>query len=152
MNKIIYRYLMPATAIAAALAASCTANYLEINSDPYGVTQDELQRDGYIIKAALTGIADGVISPDVNTTQFTECLLGGPMAGYMADANAGFANTISNYNATDNWTNVFMQSDRMMPVVYTNYNQLRNVTDNPVILACQLIETQTCDAYQLRCS
>ena len=71
MNKIIYRYLMPATAIAAALAASCTANYLEINSDPYGVTQDELQRDGYIIKAALTGIADGVISPDVNTTQFT---------------------------------------------------------------------------------
>ena len=152
MNKIIYRFLIPASAIAAALATSCTANYLEINSDPYGVTQDELQRDGYIIKAALTGIADGVISPDVNTTQFTECLLGGPMAGYMADANAGFANTISNYNATDNWTNVFMQSDRMMPVVYTNYNQLRNVTDNPVILAVgDIVKVaamhRVCDTY-----
>ena len=28
-------------------AASCTANYLEINSDPYGTTKDELERDGH---------------------------------------------------------------------------------------------------------
>ena len=116
-------------------AASCTANYLEINSDPYGTTKDELERDGYIIRSALVGIANGVISPDVNTTQFTECLLGGPMAGYLADANGGWGNTISNYNPTDNWTNVFMQSDKMMPVIYTNLNSLRQVTDDPVILA-----------------
>ena len=60
--------------------------------------------------------------------------------------------TISNYNATDNWTNVFMQSDRMMPVVYTNYNQLRNVTDNPVILAVgDIVKVaamhRVCDTY-----
>lgn len=140
---------MPA---AVAVAASCTGNYLEINSDPYAVGSDELQRDGYIIRSALTGIANGVISPDVNTTQFTECLLGGPMAGYLADANAGFANTISNYNPTDNWTNVFMQSDRMMPVIYTNLTQLRQVTDNPVILAVgEVIKVaamhRICDTY-----
>lgn len=149
MKKTVKYILMTA---GVAIAASCTANYLEINSDPYAVTSDELQRDGYIIRSALTGIANGVISPDVNTTQFTECLLGGPMAGYMADANAGFANTISNYNPTDNWTNVFMQSDRMMPVVYTNLTQLHQVTDNPVILAVgDIIKVaamhRVCDTY-----
>lgn len=116
-------------------AAACTGNYLEINSDPYGATDEELQRDGYIVRSSLTGIANGVISPDVNTTQFTECLLGGTMAGYLADANAGFATTISNYNPTDNWTNVLLQSDLVIPVIYSNYNMLHNVTEDPVILA-----------------
>lgn len=119
----------------AVAAASCTANYDSINRNPYGVTDNEMQRDGYIISASLTGIANGVISPDVNTTQFTECLLGGTQGGYMADANAGFANTISNYNPTDNWTNVFMKSDRIIPVIYTNYKQLHQVTTDEVILA-----------------
>ena len=46
MNKNIYRCLISATAFAAVLAKSCTANYQEINSDSYGVTKDELQRTG----------------------------------------------------------------------------------------------------------
>lgn len=133
MKKIIIKTIF---AFAAALAAAgCTSNYEEINRDPFGVDDDELQRDGYIIRSSLLGIASGVISLDVNTTQFTECLLGGPMAGYMADANPGFRNTISNYNPTDNWTNVFMYSDKFIPVIYSNYRQLKRVTDDPVILA-----------------
>lgn len=133
MIKNIYKAF---SVVAAALCGiACTSNFEEINKNPYGVTDDEMQRDGYIIRASLTGMANGVISPDVNTTQFTECLLGGTQGGYMADANAGFANTISNYNPTDNWTNVFMKSDKVIPVIYTNYKQLHQVTDDPVILA-----------------
>lgn len=133
MNKKIFRIFTAAVVALGGIA--CTSNYEEINKNLYGVSDDEMQRDGYIIRASLVGIANGVISPDVNTTQFTECLLGGTMGGYMADANAGFSNTISNYNPTDNWTNVFMQSDRIVPVIYTNYKQLHQVTDDPVILA-----------------
>lgn len=132
MMKLINRIAMVAAALS---LAACTGGFLKKNSDPYAVDGDELSRDGYAVRLALTGIADGVISPDVNTTQFTECLLGGTMAGYLADANAGWANTISNYNPTDNWTNVFMQSDRIIPTVYTNYAMLRRITDNPVLLA-----------------
>lgn len=132
MKKIFKSLIIAAGALA---AAACTGNFLEINSDPYGVTEEELQRDGYIIRSALTGIASGVISTDVNTTQFTECLLGGPMSGYLADANAGWANTISNYNPTDHWTNVLMQSSHIIPVIYTNYNLLKQVTDDEKILA-----------------
>ncbi len=131
-NKFLRTIALSAVAFA---GIACTANFEDINKNPYGVTDDEMQRDGYIIRASLVGIANGVISPDVNTTQFTECLLGGTLGGYMADANAGFSNTISNYNPTDNWTNVFMQSDKIVPVIYTNYKQLHQVTDDPVILA-----------------
>ncbi len=132
--KINYIKKYVAVAAVAFLGLACTANYLEINSDPYAVTDEEMQRDGYAIRSSLTGIANGVISPDVNTTQFTECLLGGAMSGYMADGN-DWATTISNFNPTDNWTNVFMSSDKIIPVIYTNYNMLKQVTDDPVVLA-----------------
>ena len=115
--------------------ASCTANYDDINKNPYGISDDEMQRDGYAVRAALIGIANGVISPDVNTTQFTECLLGGTQAGYLADANDSWKYTISNYNPTDDWTNVLMKSDRVIPVIYSNYRQLHQVTDDPVLWA-----------------
>lgn len=115
----------------------CTANYLDINSNPYGVTDDEMQRDGYAVRAALVGMANGVISPDVNTAQFTDCLLGGTQGGYFADGKdaSGWPNTISNYNPTDDWTNVFMKSAHVIPVIYSNYRMLQQVTDDPVILS-----------------
>ena len=65
--------------------ASCTGNYLEINSNPYEVTEDEMQRKGYAISSYLNAIFGTIISPDVNTTQFTDALLGGTQGGYFAD-------------------------------------------------------------------
>lgn len=120
---------------AAVLAASCTKNFEQYNSNPYGVDGDEMLRDGYALRAAMAGMASAVISTDVNTTQFTECLLGGPMAGYLADSNTGFSNTISNYNPTDNWTNVLLSSDRVIPTFFANYGDVARLTDNKVILS-----------------
>ena len=95
---------------AAVSAAACTRNFQEYNTDPYGATEEELARDGYNVKSALLGLADGIIALDVNTTQFTEALLGGPMAGYLADANAGFnQNSIGRLNPPNNWTKVLME-------------------------------------------
>ena len=52
-------------AIAVAVGSvSCTGAYLDINRDPYGVTDDEMGRDGYNVKAALVGMMSGVISTD----------------------------------------------------------------------------------------
>ena len=102
-------------------------------------------RDGYNVKAALVGMMSGVISTDVNTAQFTDVLLGSALSGYLAPAKDGWNNapakdgwnnvTIANYNATEDWFNVFMASDRIIPVIYTNYKQLKNSTDDPNILA-----------------
>lgn len=121
---------------AALLLSSCTGHYLDLNRNPYGVTDEEMQRDGYAVKAALTGMMNGVISPDVNTAQFTDVLLGCSLSGYLAPAKDGWNNvTISNYNATDDWTNVFMASDKVIPVIFTNYRALKESTDDENILA-----------------
>lgn len=125
----------PVLAALAFMASACTANYLDINSNPYEPDDDDMQTDGYIIGAAITGMSSAVVSTDVNTTQFTDCLLGGPMGGYFADSNSGWATTISNYNATDDWTRVFMASDRVIPTLYSNLHDLQRVTDDPIALA-----------------
>lgn len=118
--------------------ASCTADYININSNPYEPSPEELGRDDYALGAAMNNLAGCVISPDVNTAQFTDCLLGGPLGGYFADSKTDWKNTISNYNPTDDWTKVFLKSDKVIPVLYTNYSAIKNVseqTGNPVPLA-----------------
>lgn len=119
---------------------SCTGDYLEINSNPY--QPGDLTADDYSLGACMNNIAGCVVSSDVNTAQFTDCLLGGPMGGYFADSNSGWANTISMYNAKDDWTRVFLKSDRIIPILYTNLNNIKKIseeTENPVPMAVATI-------------
>ena len=120
-------------AAVAAAAVSCTGNFLKYNTNPYEIPDEAMARNGYAVAASLNGMASAVISTDVNTTQFTECLLGGPMAGYFA-TTGGFATTIDNYNATNDWTRVLMNSSRIIPVLYSNMQNLLNQND-PVVTA-----------------
>ena len=120
--------------LAATLFAGCTANYLEINTNPYEVSKEQTLTDGYAIGAAISALCGTVVSTDVNTAQFTDCLLGGPMGGYYSTTGA-FAKTIDNYNPTDDWTRVFLASDRIIPTLYSNLNELSDITDDPVTLA-----------------
>lgn len=116
MKSLINSIILGMTTVA---FVSCTGDYLEINSNPY--QPGDLTPDGYGLSSAMSNIAGCVVSPDVNTAQFTDCLLGGTMGGYYADSKvSGWDNTISNYNPTDNWTNVFLKSDKIIPVLYTN--------------------------------
>lgn len=130
------RYNKTTGCLAAALclaSAACTADYLDINSNPY--QPGDLTADDYGLGSALTNLASTVVSSDVNTTQFTECLLGGPLGGYLADSNAGWGNTISNFNATNDWMRVLLLSDRIIPTLYSNLAQVKQMseaTDNPV--------------------
>lgn len=114
---------------------ACTSNYMDINSNPYEVSKDQMQVDGYAVSAAIKAMCGTVISTDVNTTQFTECLLGGTQGGYYADSNNGFQYTISKFNATDDWSRVFLASDYIIPTLYANYKQLGMLTDDPIVMA-----------------
>jgi hypothetical protein len=124
-----FNILKPALAALVLVGTACTANYLDINTNPYEPSEDDMQTDGYIIGSALTSLASTVVSTDVNTAQFTDVLLGGPMGGYYS-TTGGFTRTIMNYNPTDDWTNVFMYSDRTIPVLYSNLRELKKVTDD----------------------
>ena len=106
---------------------SCTDKYMDINSNPY--QPDDLSADDYAVGSAMNNLASAVISNDVNTAQFTDCLLGGPMGGYFADSGT-WGNTISNYNATNDWMRVFLVSDRVLPVLFVNLSTLQVVSEN----------------------
>ncbi len=112
---------------------SCTGNYMDINSNPY--EPGDLSPDDYALGSAMSSMASTVISSDVNTAQFTDCLLGGPLGGYFADSNSGWSNTISNFDAKNDWTRVFLISDRIVATLYSNLNAIKivsNNTNNPV--------------------
>lgn len=103
-------------------AASCTDSYLEINSNPY--EPGDLSGDSYKMNSQLNNIASCVMSADVNTMQFTDALLGGTLGGYFSDANAGFAESFARYNPKDDWSRVFLKSDKIVPTLYANLNAL----------------------------
>ncbi len=114
------------------MTMACTGNYLKINSNPYEVTYDQMLQDDYIIGATLSAICGTVVSTDVNTAQSTDCLLGGPMGGYYSSTGS-WSKTIDNFNATDDWTRVFMYSNHIIPTLFTNLAELKKITDDPVV-------------------
>ena len=114
---------------------ACTKNYLDINSNPYEVDKEQMEAKDYAIASGLSAMFGTVVSTDVNTAQFTDCLLGSTQGGYYADANNGWTNTISKYNPTDNWTNVFMYSDKVIPQLYSNMSNVEGISEDPLVLA-----------------
>lgn len=114
---------------------ACTKNYLYINSNPYEVDKEQMEAKDYAIASGLSAMFGTVVSTDVNTAQFTDCLLGSTQGGYYADANNGWTNTISKYNPTDNWTNVFMYSDKVIPQLYSNMSNVEGISEDPLVLA-----------------
>lgn len=125
MKHIINKLIVGSLALA---FVSCTDNYDNINSNPY--EPGNLTPDGYALGSAMNNLAGCVVSPDVNTAQFTDCLLGGPMGGYYADSKVDWTKTISNFNPTDDWSRVFLKSDRVIPILYSNLATVELVSQN----------------------
>lgn len=131
IGNILKKSILAAAAVS---ISACTANYLEINSNPYEVSRDQMEADGYGLSAALNGMAGVVISTERNTAQFTDNLLGCTQGGYFGDTGS-WATTISQFDATDDWTGVLLASDQVIPLFYSNYTELKRITDDPVPLA-----------------
>ena len=74
MKKILNTFIFASLMV---VVSSCTAKYEDINSNPY--QPGDLSADDYALGSAMNNLAGCVVSPDVNTAQFTDCLLGGPM-------------------------------------------------------------------------
>ena len=85
MKKILNTFIFASLMV---VVSSCTAKYEDINSNPY--QPGDLSADDYALGSAMNNLAGCVVSPDVNTAQFTDCLLGGPMGGYFADSKASW--------------------------------------------------------------
>jgi len=122
MHKYINKFLIAPLAL---VAVGCTGDYEDINSNPY--EPDDLTGDGYALNSQINNIAGCVVSPDVNTAQFTDALLGGVLGGYFSDANSGFTESFARYNPKNDWSRVFLKSDRIIPTLYANLAQVQNI-------------------------
>ena len=64
-----FNILKPALAALVLVGTACTANYLDINTNPYEPSEDDMQTDGYIIGSALTSLEHRRIDRDRKSTR-----------------------------------------------------------------------------------
>jgi len=113
---------------------ACTDNYKEYNTNPYEANKEQMSYDAYNIRAAIVGMEGYIVPVDVNMNQFMECLLGGSFGGYLADSNQGFyGKNYATYNPQQHWIQVAFND--IIPNIYKNLTQLKQVTDDPVFLS-----------------
>ncbi|WP_321280753.1 RagB/SusD family nutrient uptake outer membrane protein [Marinifilum fragile] len=131
MKKSFINLLFSASIL---LITSCTSDFEEYNTNPYDANDEQMQYDAYSLRAAMVAMQGYVIPADVNLNQFTECLLGGSFGGYLADSNSGFVGkNYATYNPEQHWIQVPFND--IIPKIYANQIQLKNVTTDPVPLA-----------------
>ncbi len=122
------------TAVAAGVClglSNCTNDYENFNRNPNGVTKDDTQRDAYAMRSAMLNLESWVIPTDVNTNQFTECLLGGSYSGYISDSNSGFAGkNFGQYSPENGWSRVLFKD--IIPKLFIYSGEVANATDDPV--------------------
>lgn len=123
MNKSIIKSIFIGTALS---LCACTANFEDINTKPYEVTDGDMEADDYMLRAPLVEMQGYVIPNEVNLNQFNNCLLAGSFGGYFADSNDGFKQKYSTYNPEEHWVQVPFND--IIPKIYQNFMKLQNAT------------------------
>jgi hypothetical protein len=133
--KSILRFL---TLTAIAGAAACTDSYESYNKNPYEAGKEQMEYDGYMMRSALTTLQAWVVPLEVNTCQFTDCLLGGSYGGYLSDSNSGFnGKNFATYTPEGGWARVLFND--FIPKIFPALKDLKNATNDPVPLAVGLV-------------
>lgn len=115
-------------------AVSCTANYEDINRNPYQPGLEDMTADDYLSGAMLLNLQDLMMPEQENFAQFVECLMPGGFAGYIADSNlgSGWSGRFATYDPADGWLSVpFEFFDKFYP----NYLQFKNQVTDEMYLA-----------------
>ena len=87
--------IIRAVALIAVVSAStgCLDNFEDYNRNPNEATDDELERDNYLVGSKLTKLQNMVIPSEEHLYQFVEALEGGSYGGYGGSyGGAGYGN------------------------------------------------------------
>ncbi|MFZ4861784.1 RagB/SusD family nutrient uptake outer membrane protein [Sphingobacterium sp. Mn56C] len=124
-----YKILFLGALLSAAAQLSCTKNYEAYNTDSSGATPEEVERDAYVLSSAMIGLQAWVVPLDINSHQFIECLLGGTMGGYLADANNGFnGKNFATYNPENGWLRV--PFNEVLPKLFVQTKTIKQVSSD----------------------
>lgn len=132
MKKLSKSFIYILTLFLGLGLVSCTSGF--DNQDPSGVTTEEASRDGYRLKQAFKEVGEYIIPINVNTNQFTDCLLGGSFGGYLADTNSGFnGKNYATYNPEEHWIQVMFND--IITEIYKGRKTVRELTEDEQPLA-----------------
>ena len=132
-NKTMIKSLV--TGFAAVALAACTANYEEINKNPYQPDEEDMRADDYLFGAMLLNLQDLMMPEQENFAQFADCLMPGGFSGYVADSNLGtsWSGRFATYNPSQGWLKVPFND--FYTKFYPNYFQLKQQSTDEVYLA-----------------
>lgn len=111
---------------------ACTGKYMDYNRNWAEVSQEEMERDEYLVSSLLGGMQGNVIPVDEHLNQFVECLMGGVWGGYFADSQA-WSNSFAYFNPSQDWLGKMYLE--LIPNVYSSWLGLQAATKNESILA-----------------
>lgn len=107
MKKYIYNASVIACAalLIVSSMSSCTKKFEEFNTNPYGVSDEDLNPDGALIVASLQSAQKNIyVNSPAWVTQLQQNLIGDSYSGYMTPPTpfAGNSNNMT-YNLVDGW-------------------------------------------------
>ena len=133
MNKI--KTIIRAVALIAVVSAStgCLDNFEDYNRNPNEATDDELERDNYLVGSKLTKLQNMVIPSEEHLYQFVEALEGGSYGGYVEATVDSWETKFSTFNPTTDWLKAPFVD--VITETYPAYRGIINKTDDEVAVA-----------------
>lgn len=133
MNKI--KTIIRAVALIAVVSAStgCLDNFEDYNRNPNEATDDELERDNYLVGSKLTKLQNMVIPSEEHLYQFVEALEGGSYGGYVEATVDSWETKFSTFNPTADWLKAPFVD--VITETYPAYRGIINKTDDEVAVA-----------------
>jgi hypothetical protein len=129
LNKIIKFPLFSMALMV--LVSAC--DFEEINTPFTQVSDEEMNRDNMKSGAMLKNLQNWVVPTQNNAYQMTENLLGDVYGRYMTASDDKFnIQNFAIYTASEKWINWPFKN--VMPNVYTNWNQIREITEGKGVI------------------
>lgn len=141
-----FKHIFTRKTFAAGLAASmlmisCTKDFERLNTNPYGVSEDDLKRDFQYIGEPFKQIQMSIFAVNPSWVfQVQQNLMGDLYSGYMAVPNpfGNFGNNNTTYNLQDGWNQV------LWGCAYGSYAPS---LDNSVMPVCRYVGNLTKEEY-----
>lgn len=131
MKKHIIRLLAILSAVT--LLWGCMQDFSEYNHNPNETTDDELNRDNFLVGSKITGMQNSVMPTEEHLNQFSEILAGHAFAHYGGATSDSWTEKFISGNQPTNWTKAVFNDP--LTDLFPYWRGIVQKTDDKVILA-----------------